>query len=66
MRSKPKFEVGQMVEVDGAGENMEIDRCHFDPSDGWEYHLKGEHRMRFHFEENLRTPAQTGASGEKK
>ena len=63
---KPRFRVGErVVALDG---ERTIDRTHFDPSDGWEYHFEGERPIFFHFEEDLRrlTRREIGASGGKK
>lgn len=54
---RAKFRVGQVVMNLLDGRYRKIDRCHFDPLDGWEYHFKFENPIIYEFEEDLR--AQT-------
>lgn len=55
MRPEAKFKVGQVVILDVTGERHTINAMIFDPCDGWEYHLKGDKKIIFHFEESLKS-----------
>jgi len=57
-RPKPKFLPGDKVLLLDEPEPREVDRSHFDPSDGWEHHLFGDALTLFHFEADL-TPVKS-------
>lgn len=53
MRIKSKFNPGDRVKRKGDDAVREIDRAHYDGSDGWEYHLVGDRECLFTFESDL-------------